>query len=104
MKTIHYVDSDNKYMGGFDQTQDHLTEVEAPAHGLDTWDGSNWVPYVKPESEAAQEALDATQGQVAGIGEEAIEILITKGLLTMGDFKQSSQDLLSERKIHKGKL
>jgi len=107
MSTQHYVDSNNNYLGGFGDgamPPEGSTEVPAPAHGLDTWDGAAWIPYVPDPVLAAIEELDITDKQIARIGEETIDILFAKGVLVASDFDAASLAKLAARKSARDKL
>lgn len=48
MKTKYFVDTAGNYIGGFAGAKPPPGAIEvprAPAHGLDTWDGTQWVPH-----------------------------------------------------------
>lgn len=56
--TKYYVDQDNNYLGGFDGAvpPEDSIEVPVPNHGFDTWDGTQWQPYIEPAKDTRQRA------------------------------------------------
>lgn len=103
MSTIHYVDQEYTYMGGFNTEQPDLIEVPAPAHGKDVWTGKEWIPY-DTSTEVAQQELADSDGDVAMIGEELIDILLAKGVIDPHDLSDAALAKLVARKTARSRL
>lgn len=68
--TRFFVDADGNYLGGFDGAEPPAGAIEVPSpppHGLDTWNGSAWVPHT-PEP-TVDELLDADIANANSIAE-----------------------------------
>ncbi len=79
--TQYFVDTNGNYLGGFDGAEPPQGAIEvptAPNHGLDTWDGAQWVPYVviKPLSIRLEAILQQSSDAVASDPNPSPELLI----------------------------
>lgn len=53
--TKFYVSTDGTYLGGFDGADPPTDSIEVaipPDHGLDRWDGKQWITYKIPDLES----------------------------------------------------
>lgn len=71
MTTRYFVDSQGKYLGGFDGAEPPANAVEvpgAPPHGKDVWNGSGWVSYAGPtQAELEADCVAALSGGTASV-------------------------------------
>ena len=76
MITKYYVDDLGNYLGGFQGAPPPKDAIEvpfAPDHAKDEWDGTGYIKY----QQVRQETLSDLKA-----------VLISKGILTMDDFKK----------------
>ena len=108
--TKFYVDDDGKYIGAFGdgaEAPDGLHEVaNPPSHALDVWNFDTEQYEVSEEHELleALQELELTDRKIARVGEDVIEILFAKGVLTTDDFTPEALDILNRRKERRDRL
>lgn len=56
------------------------------------------------EKEQTQRALAESDKKMARIGEDILDVLISKGVLQMTDLPESARATINERKSRRGKL
>ena len=76
LMTKYFIDAQGNYIGGFDGALPPAGAIEIqapPAHGLDKWDGAEWIPYVPPTAPKPETVADLKAA------------LIAKGVITQAD-------------------
>lgn len=59
---------------------------------------------LEKDKQAALSELQATDKEMARVGEDLLDVLIAKGILSSSDLPQNAQDKLSQRKALRAKL
>lgn len=82
-------------------SEDPGVEAIVQNHLLTDWDA--WRT-AEAEKKIITDQLSATDKDVARVGEDLLNLLITKGVITLAEMPQTAQDKINERDTLRGQL
>lgn len=105
--TKFYIDATGAFLGAYDGAPPPKGAVEVaapPDDGRKIWDGAAWQDWpTKAADDAAAQLAASDDGEIRVL-DDLIDVLISKGTITLADLPPAARAKFTTRKTARGKL